>query len=46
MSEVAVAVTGISLFLYAFKLCEYFELEAYKAIDRTNDLEGWKKTTK
>jgi hypothetical protein len=45
MSEIAVAVTGISLFLYAFKLCEYFEVEADKAIKRRKDLERWYEDT-
>ncbi|WXG42099.1 MAG: hypothetical protein WED07_15270 [Candidatus Freyarchaeum deiterrae] len=41
MSEITVAITGISLFLYAFKLCEYFEIEAEKAIKRSKDLVRW-----
>ncbi|MHA1363292.1 MAG: hypothetical protein ACTSP1_12300 [Candidatus Freyarchaeota archaeon] len=41
MNEITVAITGISLFLYAFKLCEYFESEANKAIDRKEHLKEW-----
>ena len=39
-SEIAIAVTGISLFLYAFKLCEYFEIELCKALKRRRELGG------
>ena len=39
--EIAIVASGITLFLYAFKLCEYFESETKKALDRIKDLHCW-----
>lgn len=38
MGILAIAASGITLFLYAFKLCEHFELDTIKAINRINEL--------
>jgi len=43
MSTIIIATTGISLFLFAFKLCEYFELEVDKALERIKKLKRWSK---
>lgn len=38
MGVIAIATSGITLFLYAFKIYEYFESETIKAIDRISEL--------
>lgn len=38
----AIAASVITLFLFAFKLCEYFESETIKALERINELESWR----
>ena len=38
MGVLAIAASGITLFLYAFKFCEHFESHTIKAINRINEL--------